>query len=98
MVWPSETAGPPVRQRDEPPGPIRTHDLEAGNISTCLRGIRACPPDGNRILEDDASRISRVREVRSHSPPRQGRFLCQDVSVTENNNSVILHGYSNRQL
>lgn len=98
MVWPSETAGPPVRQRDEPPGPTRTPDPEAGNISMCLRGIRACPPDGNRILEGDASRISRVREVHSHSPPRQGRFLCQDVSVTENGNSVILYRYSNRQL
>lgn len=91
VVWPSGTAGPLVRRQGVPPGPTRTPDLEAGNISTCLRGTRACPLTGNRILEGDASRILRVREVRSHSPPRQGRFLCQDVSGTNNYPSIIFH-------
>lgn len=88
VVWPSGTAGPLVRRQGVPPGPTRTPDPEAGNISTCLRGTRACPLTGNRILEGDASRILRVREVRSHSPPRQGRSLCQDVSGTNNYSSI----------
>lgn len=90
-AWPSGTVGPLVRRRGAPPGPTRTPDPEAGNISTCLRGTRACPLTGNRILEGGASRILRVREVRSHSPPRQGRSLCQDVSGTSN---LFFHYFS----
>lgn len=79
---PSRTAGISSRSPNEPPAPTRRRDPEGGNISTCLPNIRVCPPNESRILVDAASKISRAREVRSRSPPRQDHSLYPSVSAT----------------